>query len=1144
MKNKELFTLNPDDNNLVNDGVVEINTAKDDKGLAIIRHELKTFVCEGEYQNGIQRILQTYLKHIEEPKQPAVWVSGFFGSGKSHLVKMLGYLWEDFKFPNGDTAKRIKALPADVNDLFIELERKQQINGRLSVSGTLKDFPSADIRYSFLQLFLNALGLPQQYHHFKFVYWAKQAGIFDQLKTIVEAQGKDFKKEYENLFVSSTIAKAILELVPGFAENEAKVKENFKANFKRTDSINRGQFIDTIKTEILPMFYGDKIPLTLIVLDEVQQFIGTDANKTIDVQNLAQDISSSFGSKFLFIATGQNALSETPFLQPLQERFTVKVSLSDADVETVTRKTVLEKKPTSISLIDKKLDGSLGEISRNLSGTDFGYVTSDKATLVADYPILPSTRKFWKKILQVIDTAGTSGQLRSQLRIVDESIKNVSDKDLGYIVPADLIFEQKQSQLLQNALLLNETNNLIVGRKSQTGDSALEGRILSVVFLIDQLPKDTSGKRLKSDENTIAELLLDNLNESSDKFRTKIKELIQKLAEEKVLMPVGDEFKLQTKVGQEWEQEYTVQAQKIGGSGDDLIQNLRKEKFIGYFKEKTRAVNIAHGTSKQNRDFELWDKPAKPNTEQKLHLWIRDGWYENEKTVFEEIRATGSDTPLAYVFVKKFRDPELRSEIIKFLAAGYTIDNMGLPSSPEAEQARKSMETRKGLAKVAIDEIIERICLEASVLLAGGSLVQRGNIRENIDAALHSIADRQFPEFKAKADFANWGQALNKAIATNPDALASIGYMGDVVAHPVAAEILRFIGNGTKQGKDIRGTFMKSPYGWSQDAIDTILIMLKNTQHISCDESSLIVAKINNATFKKEVHILSAKDKITIKSLFQKAGISCPSNQDLFPFSNTYLEILKELALNVSGDAPKPEPINISFIKDIENKHGNERLLDILEQQSTLQASFDDWTAKAKLVDKRMPLWHLLSELVSHAPDHADYEQLKEEIQAINDNRLLFQDPDLIQPKLDEIVEKLKTKLNQLKEDYINIYDVKMHVLQKDDYFSKITPEQRRSILFNNQLLTKPDLKPLDAKSLLHDLQMASLFTWDTKIAALPRQFQAAREDAIAILAPHATNYSLPKATITNLQDLEDYISGLKNDVEELLKTSSTIILK
>jgi hypothetical protein len=60
-------------------------------------------------------------------------------------------------------------------------------------------------------------------------------------------------------------------------------------------------------------------------------------------------------------------------------------------------------------------------------------------------------------------------------------------------------------------------------------------------------------------------------------------------------------------------------------------------------------------------------------------------------------------------------------------------------------------------------------------------------------------------------------------------------------------------------------------------------------------------------------------------------------NQELFPFSNTYLEKLKQLAANISGDAPKPEPINIDLLKEIENKQGNERLLEILEQQSTLQ---------------------------------------------------------------------------------------------------------------------------------------------------------------------------------------------------------------
>lgn len=813
MLNKELFTLNPDENNLINDGVVEINTAKDDQGLKIIRHELKTFVCEGEYQRGIYRILDTYLKHIDQPKQPAVWVSGFFGSGKSHLVKMLGYLWEDFKFPNGDTARTIKPLPQDVNDLFIELERKQKINGRLSVSGTLKDFPSADIRYSFLQLFLNELGLPQQYHHFKFVYWAKQEGIYDGLKSLVEAQGKDFKKEYENLFVSSAIAKSVLELKPEFAENEAKVKENFKANFKRIDSINREQLIDTIKTEILPMFFGDKIPLTIVVLDEVQQFIGSDGDKSIDLQNLAQDICSNFNGKFLLIGTGQNALSETSLLQRLQDRFTVKVSLSDTDVETVTRKTVLEKKPSVINAIDKKLDAALGEISRNLSGTDYGYVTSDKATLVADYPILPSTRKFWKKILQSIDTAGTSGQLRSQLRIVDESIKKVADKDLGYIVPADLIFEQKQSQLLQNALLLNETNNLIEGRKSKGGDAALEGRILSVVFLIDQLPKDTTGSRLKSDESTIAELLIDNLNEPSDGFRTKVEETIKKLVTEKVLMPVNDEFKLQTKIGAEWEQEYTVHAQKISGSGDDQIQSLRREKIIAFFNDKTKTINILQGVSKQKRDFDIWDKDTRPNTDNKLNIWIRDGWFENESTVLNEIRAEGSDAPLAYAFVKKFRDPELRSEIIKYLAAGLTISSKGLPATPEGEQAKKSMETRQGLAKIAIEELIDRISREAVVYLAGGNKIEAGNIRDNIEEALNSIADRQFTDFKSKGDYKDWDKALTKALSGDPDALKRIGWDKEPKDHPVAIEIIRFIGNNTKQGKEVRSHFMKAPYG-------------------------------------------------------------------------------------------------------------------------------------------------------------------------------------------------------------------------------------------------------------------------------------------------------------------------------------------
>jgi hypothetical protein len=1143
MKNKELFTLNPDENNLINDGVVEISTTKDFQGLRIIRHELKTFVCEGEYQRGLFRMLDTYLKHFDQPKQPAVWVSGFFGSGKSHLIKMLGYLWEDYQFPNGDTARTIKSLPPDISDLFIELSRKQKIHGRLSIKGTLKDFPSPDIRYSFLKLFLNALDLPQLYHHFKFLYWAKQEGIYNDLKALVEAQGKDFKTEYENLFVSSALAKAILQIRPEFAENEAKVKENFKANFKSVDRLGKEEFVRAIKNEILPMSGYDQLPLTVIVIDEVQQFIGQEADKALDIQMLAEMISSEFDGKFLLVCSGQSALTETENLQKLQDRFTVKIQLSDTDVETVTRKTVLEKKPSAINEIGKKMDNSLGEISRNLAGTDFGYRTDDNSTLVADYPILPSTRKFWKKILQSIDSAQTSGQLRSQLRIVDECIKQVAEKDLGLVVPADFIFEQKESQLLQNALLLNETNNLIQSRKALGGDSMLEGRILSVVFLIDQLPGDLPGGRLRSDENTIADLMLDDLNSSSDVFRLKIKGLIAKLVEEQVLMPIGNEVKLQTRIGSEWEQEYISSTIKLNNSGEDQIQQLRKDRIFGFFKEKTRGINILQGISKQRREFDIWVGTKRPNIENKLNLWVRDGWMENESAVLNEIRAEGLESPLAFGFVTRFREQDLRHDIIRYLAANLTLDKKGIPSSPEGQQAQKSMETRRSMANKAIDEIIDKICSNGFIYLAGGNKIDSGSIRENAEDALKSIADRQFPDFKGKADFKDWDKALNKALVGDPDALKKIGYDKEAKDHPVAVEILRFLGSNTKPGKEIRAHFMKATYGWSQDAIDTIILMLKNNGDISTLEPNLNQAKIGTATFKKEAHTLTARNKIDLKLFYQVAGIQCKPGEE-FLQSNTFLNKLRELAKIISGDAPKPATINIQFIKDIENLDGNERLLRILLEVGDLKGKYLEWNEKAALVAKREPQWNLLTELANMAPAKSEMDEIVREIRAISINRLLLHHPDPVQPLMTNLSEKLKNELNILKENYIRIYDEQMLALQANEYFSKIKPDEKRAILARHQILGQPEIKPLDPAGLLNTFKKISLDGWQTKIAALTGQFQSAIDEAIVQAAPQARSFNLPRKTINSQADIDTYVKELKTELENLLHESSSIILK
>ena len=1139
MHNYEIFTLHPEDNNLLNNGYVEINGSRDENDLKIARHELKTFVCEGEYQKGIYRILQTYLSNFEQPKQPAVWVSGFYGSGKSHLVKMLGYLWEDFAFPDGTTARTIKPLPDDVNELMTELSRKQALHGRLSVSGTLKDFPSSDIRYSFFQLFMNALGLPPQFHHFKFVHWCKKEGIYDNLKKLIEDDGGHFKTEYENLFVSSSIAQGILKLKPGFADNEAKVLDHLSETFIRVDSISRDQLLDTLKYEVFPLFFKT-IPCTVVVLDEVQQFIGNDGDKAIDLQNLTQELGSGFDGKLLLVGTGQNALSETPYLQKLQDRYTVKVLLSDADVETVTRKTVLAKKATAIPAIQKKLDDSLGEISRSLAGTDFAFRTDDKDNLVADYPVLPSIRKFWKRILISIDTAGTSGQLRSQLRIVDDGIKLVASGELGDFIPADFIFDQKRGQLLQNAMLLQETNNLIEDLRKRGGVSILLSRIISIVFLIDKLPTDLPGYRLKSDKKTIADLLIGTLNGTSETFRETVSLSVEKLVELKMLMPIGDEFKLQTRAGAEWETEFTSHSTKLINDGDDQVHSIRRDGFMQFLKDKTKTIRILQGTSKQNREFEIYQGNEKPNTDNKLNLWVRDGWFDNESLVLDEIRAAGANAPLAYLYIKKLKAEELKIEIIKFRAAELTLQSKGVPTSPEGQQARRSMETRMQRAEININDLIATIAKDALVYLAGGNKVDIGYVAENIKKALDDIAIRQFSEF-GKCDFNNWDIAIKKALNGNLEALKDIGYNGEIKDHQVAIAILNFIGNNSKKGAEIRKNFLQSPFGWPQDAIDTMLVLLRLSENISTAETNLNQARIGAAEFKKETHTISTAEKIEIRKLYQTASISCKSTEELH-HSTTFLDKIKALANFISGDAPLPEPINTQFITDITYLLGNERLRKIFDDRVDLSDKVTSWNKKSEVVTKRKPKWDSLVALNRYVPANENTADIKSEIAAILNDRLLLNEPDPVADPLIKITDYVRTQLKVYLSKYTSLHGTLTKELLDNPYWRKLTTDKQQEIVALFDLINLPTVDTSDHAKMIASLENISLSAWVDKLAALPGKFQSALDEAIRISAPEAQSYSFPKITITSQEELDAYISSAKTRLQGLLKDGSIII--
>ena len=92
MKIKDVLQRDPSTHPLVNQGQARIADKSNEKVFDELRGELSPFVCEGQYADGIQRILSSFLANLSQTSQKAAWVSGFFGSGKSHLLKMACHL--------------------------------------------------------------------------------------------------------------------------------------------------------------------------------------------------------------------------------------------------------------------------------------------------------------------------------------------------------------------------------------------------------------------------------------------------------------------------------------------------------------------------------------------------------------------------------------------------------------------------------------------------------------------------------------------------------------------------------------------------------------------------------------------------------------------------------------------------------------------------------------------------------------------------------------------------------------------------------------------------------------------------------------------------------------------------------------------
>ena len=152
-------------------------------------------------------------------------------------------------------------------------------------------------------------------------------------------------------------------------------------------------------------------------------------------------------------------------------------------------------------------------------------------------------------------------------------------------------------------------------------------------------------------------------------------------------------------------------------------------------------------------------------------------------------------------------------------------------------------------------------------------------------------------------DNPNWGKVISKARDGAPDALAAVGWSGEVPANPVCKEVLaRVSGAGTK-GSDLQRQLGDPPYGWPKDAIDGALLVLLASGNVRAEREGQKVAgpkelpatHIGKANFYKEDEPPTLKERLAVKGLLTEAGVSFVPGEESAAISGL-LQHLAELA--------------------------------------------------------------------------------------------------------------------------------------------------------------------------------------------------------------------------------------------------------
>lgn len=818
-------------------GVVKV--AQDDE--KSLHQELSEYIITKELRRHFRTFFDNYTKAIDQPTDKmGVWISGFFGSGKSHFLKMLSYLLSN---------KEVQGVPAidyfkdkfDDPMMYAQAVKcvsipTESILFNIDIEGPINKDKTAVLR-TFAKMFYNHCG-----------FYGDDLKIA-KLERFIDRQGKteEFRQKFEEVnggpwvetrdsfaFFEDDVVE-VLQSVLGMSEQAAR---NW-FNGEETNELSIAQLVSDIKEYVDSK--GDKFRL-LFMVDEVGQYIGDDGDLMINLQSLVEELGAKCLGKVWVMVTSQEAIDSVVKIagddfSKIQGRFNTRLSLSSSSVDEVIKKRVLAKTEEADQLLHMVYDKEQAVLKNlfvfNDSVLDIkGF--ADGGEFAATFPFVPYQFIIIQKVLAEIRKHGNSGKHlsggeRSMLSGFQEAAQKVQEKDENALLPFYLFYDTVHT-FLESAIrrVIDRCQN---AADNHDGIEPQDVAVLKLLYLVRYIDD------IKANIDNIATLMVDDIRTDKIALRASVTASLERLQSQNYVSRNGDTYAFLT----DEEQDVAVDIKNTVVDSNQITQSIAQTVFGDIYPAK----KFKHGRYDFSYDQyidETLNGSASGGIRLRVITVASDHYKDSDQQLIMESQVNNEAIVVLSGDTPYYDELEQAMKIRKY------VKQKNVSQLPETIQdiIRKRQQQARHLEDRA-KGYLEKAVVDAKVVVHGEIMaIKAGSAKDKLDAALSGLVESVYSKLNMVNHFVESDADILAILNGSADAdlsLVGSGANNEDALNEISQWLeLKSVGPTISMG-DVQRRYQAIPYGWKEIDIAALVARLIAQQKISIKYGGAVVAK-------------------------------------------------------------------------------------------------------------------------------------------------------------------------------------------------------------------------------------------------------------------------------------------------------------